>query len=36
MRRDLQWHRYEPDTATRDLASLVKVVEADKHEAFFG
>jgi len=36
MRRDLRWHRYDPDAAARDLASLVKVVEADEHDAFFG
>ncbi|HZJ02174.1 MAG TPA: DUF3024 domain-containing protein [Thermoleophilia bacterium] len=36
MRRDLKWHGYEPEPATRDLASLVNVVEADKYGAFFG
>jgi len=36
MRRDLRWHRSEPEPPSRGLASLVKVVEADKHAAFFG
>jgi hypothetical protein len=36
MRRDLKWHRYEPEAATPDLASLVEVVEADKYGAFLG
>jgi hypothetical protein len=36
MRRDLKWHRYEPEPTSRDLASLVTVVDADKCGAFFG
>ena len=37
MRRDLRWHRYEPDDEMpTDLASLVALVEADRYRAFFG
>lgn len=36
MRGDLRWHVYEPSLATRDLAWLVAVVEADEYGAFFG
>jgi hypothetical protein len=36
MRRDLCWHEYEPALATREVARLVAVVEADEHGAFFG
>ena len=36
MRRDLRWHRYDPDEMPTDLASLVAVVEADEYGAFFG
>jgi len=36
MRQDLRWHLYDPDEMPADLDSLVAVVEADKHGAFFG
>ena len=36
MRQDLRWHLYDPDEMPADLASLVAVVGADKHGAFFG
>ena len=36
MRQDLRWHLYDPDEMPADLASLVAVVDADKHGAFFG
>lgn len=36
MRTDLKWHVYDPDVMPRDLASLVELVERDKHCAFFG
>ena len=36
MRKDVRWHRYNPDDMPTDLASLVAVVEADEYGAFFG
>ena len=36
MRQDLCWHLYDPDRMPADLPSLVAVVEADRHGAFFG
>jgi len=36
MRRDLKWHLYEPAMPTKNLARLVKLVEADEYCAFFG
>jgi hypothetical protein len=37
MRRDLEWHLYEPDEAiSRTLESLVQVVSEDSPCAFFG
>lgn len=36
MRRDHKWHLYEPETKKRDLATLVRVVDADRYGAFFG
>jgi len=36
LRQDLRWHLYDPDGMPADLDSLVAVVEADKHGAFFG
>ncbi len=36
MRRDLRWHRYDPEPSTDELAALVAVVDADEYGAFFG
>jgi hypothetical protein len=36
MRRDLRWHRYDTDGPANGLATLVAVVDADEHGAFFG
>ena len=36
MRRDLKWHRYDPEPLPTSLDGLVKVVDEDKHCAFFG
>ena len=36
MRADLKWHVYDPAPPTRDLASLVRLVEEDAYCAFFG
>lgn len=36
MRRDLRWHLYDPDEMPTDVASLVRIVDADEHGAFFG
>jgi len=36
MRRDRKWHVYDPETKKRDLPTLVRVVEEDRHGAFFG
>jgi hypothetical protein len=36
MRQDLRWHLYDPDEMPADLDSLVAVIEADEHGAFFG
>jgi hypothetical protein len=36
MRRDLKWHRYDPDIEATDLESLVRIVDNDGFGAFFG
>ena len=36
MRADLTWHVYQPATPSRDLATLVGVVDRDEYCAFFG
>lgn len=37
MRRDLEWHLYDPDVAiSKSLEPLVEVVETDRSGAFFG
>ena len=36
MRADLRWHRYQPAAPSRDLATLVGVVDRDEYCAFFG
>ena len=36
MRRDLEWHLYEPGLETQDLSRLVDIVEQDDCCAFFG
>ena len=36
MRADLKWHVYDPEPMPTDLASLVAIVDQDKHCAFFG
>ena len=36
MRRDLKWHRYEPDSVHSTLQSALKTVNTDAYCCFFG
>jgi hypothetical protein len=36
MRRDLEWHAYEPDHVHSTLHSALKTIHADVHGCFFG
>jgi hypothetical protein len=36
MRRDMKWHRYDPEESPTDLESLVRLVDEDQYGAFFG
>ena len=36
MRADLKWHAYQPAAPSRDMATLVDVVDRDEYCAFFG
>jgi Protein of unknown function (DUF3024) len=36
MRDNLRWHRYRPAAPSRDLATLVAVLDRDEYCAFFG
>jgi hypothetical protein len=36
MRRDMKWHSYDMQCATKNLEELVKEVDSDPHGAFFG
>lgn len=35
VRSDLKWHRYDPKPTVKTLAAFVKLVEEDKHHAFW-
>lgn len=36
MRRDLQWHGYEPHAEVTTLAAFLKVIDRDEYGCFFG
>ncbi len=36
MRRDLNWHRYDPAPEVSSVEEFVEIVHEDKHACFFG
>lgn len=36
MRRDLKWHRYDPDATVATIGDVLAIVERDEYACFFG